>query len=113
MGEESALLGDEADRTSLGGQMSGLVAEHSLTEPDRAGVGVLEAAQQPQQRRLAAARGAEDRGQAAGWDLEVEIDEHVRVAERLAPAGDRERCRWAHHRSSAGATTPPRRRVSR
>ena len=78
------------------------VAEHPLAEPDRAAVGVLEAAEQAQQRRLAAARGAEDRGEAAGGDLEVEAGEHDRAAERLAQAGDGERCRRAHHRSSAG-----------
>ncbi len=113
VGEEGALLGYEADRATLGGEVGLGIAEHALAEPDRAAVGVLEAAEQAQQRRLAAARGPENRGEAAGGDLEVEAGEHDRAAERLAQAGDGERCRRAHHRSSTGATTPPRRRVSK
>ena len=84
VGEERPLLGDEADRPPLGGEVGARVAEHPLAEADRAAVGVLEAAEQPQQRRLAAAGGAEDRGQAAGRHLEVEA--------RRAPASRRRPC---------------------
>ncbi len=88
------------------------VGTDALAEGVRSRVGALEARDQPQQRRLAAARGPEHGGQAAARHLQVESIEHRRsAAERLAQAGDREAGRA--HRPRRGATTAPRRRVSR
>ena len=49
-------------------------------------VGVVEAGDQAHQRRLAASRGAEDRGQRARLDLERDAVEHDPLAERLPQA---------------------------
>src|SRR5262249_10772072 len=60
----------------------GLVAER-----DRAGVGVVEAGHQPEQRRLAAAGRAEHGGQRAGRHVQVHPAQHLGGAERLGDAG--------------------------
>ena len=88
MGEERSLLGDEADAAPLRGEVRAAVLERPLAEADRAVVGPLEAGDQPQQRRLAAARRPEHRGEAAARDLEVDADQHLGRAEGLAQATD-------------------------
>ena len=88
--EQRALLGHVADAAPRRG---GRVAPGPLTTwPPSAIVpasGVREACDQPQQRRLAAARGAEDRVELAGGDVEVDAVEHADGAEALR------RRRWA------------------
>ena len=62
MGKQRALLGDIADMAPLRRDMDARGPE-TISPPmrDRSLIGALEAAEQPQQRRLAAARGAQDR----------------------------------------------------
>ena len=77
-------------------------------DTDAAAVGMVEAGDQPQQRRLAAAGGAEKREELARPDVEVDVLEHVVVAvgEVDAPRSGRRRlgaasrlaasCPWYH-----------------
>ena len=90
-------LGDLRPRGEHRGERRALVARHELGqervhEPaaadDLARVGVLEPGEDPQQRRLAAAVGAEHADPRAGGQLEVEPVEHAAAAEGLRePAG--------------------------
>ena len=82
MGEERTLLGDVAHATQTGGHRSTLARDDALADRDGARVGVEESGDQPQQRRLAAARGPEHRGDAVG-DVEVQRDQDRGRPERL------------------------------
>src|SRR6185295_14888195 len=90
VGKEGALLGDEADLAPLGSNVLAAIVERPLAEVDLTGPGSLEAGDDPQQRRLAAARGAEDRCQGPRRHFEVEPGEDRRGAKGLRQVLDRE-----------------------
>ena len=111
VGEQRSLLRHEADPALLGGDVGALVADDPLADANRAGVGALEAGDQPQQRRLAAARRTEHGREAALRHLELQRVEHGCGTEGLAQRGDRQRRRA--HASLRGPVTAPSRRVRR
>ncbi len=61
VGKQATLLGDIADPALLGADVRALAVDELPGDPDGAAVGSLEAGEQAQQRRLAAARRAQDR----------------------------------------------------
>jgi hypothetical protein len=67
-------------------------------DPHLALVGVVQAREDPQQRRLAAARRADQRQELAVADLEVDAVEHARGAEALPDAGEGDRRHAGQHR---------------
>ena len=89
--ERRVVLEDEADAALLGGH----VRHVTIAESDAALLGDLEAADDPQERRLAAARRAKQGGQGAVADLQRDIveDDHVPVA--LGEVADRDRHRYS------------------
>ncbi len=89
--EERALLGHVADAAVLARHEDVTpVVDHLGPELHLTAVEALEAGDDPQQRRLAAARDTEDAREAAGRDGQVDTVEHCVVAERLAGAADDE-----------------------
>ena len=86
--KQAALLGDVADPAPLGMDVRALAVDDLARDPDRAAVGSLEAGEQAQQRRLAAAGRSEDRRQRPRRHLQVEAGEHGVRAEALAQAAD-------------------------
>jgi len=87
--EQRAFLGDVADAPALRRHVQAGAADGRAVDRDRAGVRALEAADQPQERRLAAARGPEDRDEPAALDREIDIRERAVRAEILRKPGDR------------------------
>ena len=77
--ERGVVLEHEADAALLRRQLRRVAAG----DDDRAGVGLLEPGDDPQQRRLAASRGPEQRGQRAVGHLERDVVERGEVAEPL------------------------------
>ena len=77
--ERRVVLEDEADAALLRRHAGRVLAG----DEDLAGVGLLEPGDHAQQRRLAAAARAEQRGQRAGRDLERDVVERDEVAEPL------------------------------
>src|SRR5262249_18713315 len=67
-----------------------LLEERRAAERDHSGVRIDEPRGAAEQRRLAAAVGAEDDRQLAGTDCEVDPSQHLAVAERLGQSFDRE-----------------------
>jgi hypothetical protein len=84
--ERRVVLEDEADLPALRRHARGVVA----LDLDAAGVGRLEAGDDPQQARLARAARAEQRGQRAAGDLERDVVERDEVAEALGDLADRD-----------------------
>ena len=82
--ERRVVLEDEADLALLRRDVGDVLA----ADHDVAGVGVLEAADDPQQRRLARAARPEQRGQRAVRDLQRHVVEGGEVAEPLRHAVD-------------------------
>ena len=77
--EQRVALEDGVGRPLVGGQAGHVLA----VDQDLAGVGLLEAGDHPQGRRLAAARGAEQGEELAAGELEVEVVDGDEVAEAL------------------------------
>ncbi|MDT4867863.1 hypothetical protein FQZ97_1027940 [compost metagenome] len=77
--EQRALLGHVADPAQPGRDAAASADDRGAGDADRAAGGLDEAGDRAQQRRLAAAGGAEDRRHAAGHD-EVDPAEHGRGA---------------------------------
>ena len=92
--ERGVVLEHEADVALLRRQVGGVDA----LDLDAPGVGLLEAGDDAQQRRLAATAGAEQRGELAGGDADGDVVEGDEVAEALADARDLD----AHLRFSFG-----------
>ncbi len=85
--ERGVVLEDEADLARLRRhERDVLSADH-----DGPGVGNLEPGDRPQQRRLAGARRAEQRGQRAAGDRQVDVAQRVVVAVALVQPGDDDR----------------------
>jgi hypothetical protein len=83
MREQRALLGDVADPAVLGRDRPPAVVDDTITDPQSAAVELLKARDQPQERRLAAARGAQDGGDRANRDRQVHTRQDGRLAEPL------------------------------
>ena len=81
--EQGALLRDVADAAVLRGDRAPAVIDHLLADPQAAAVEPLEPGDQPQQRGLAAARGAEDGGDGPLWDGQLDAGEDHCLAESL------------------------------
>ena len=77
--EGRVVLEDEADASLLGRRVGGVLAR----EEDLARVGLLEAGDDPQQRRLARAARAEERGEGASVDIDRHVVERMEVPEVL------------------------------
>ena len=105
VGEQGALLGDDAHPAVLGGDERAVAGHQRAADGDRAGIGALEAGDQAEDGGLAAARRAEDRGDRALLHLDVDVDEDGGATEGLAHTGDAE---GGHPRGSSS-----RPRVSR
>jgi hypothetical protein len=88
--EKAALLRDIADAAPFGGQVDAGPVRHGGADRDRSTVCLLEAGQHPQQRGLATAGRAEDRGQRAGGHVQVEPAQHLVSTEPLVQPGDRQ-----------------------
>ena len=82
--ERGVVLEHEADVALLRRQAGGVDA----LDLDRAAVGVLEPGDDPQQRRLAAAARAEQRGELTGRDVDRHVVEGDEVAEALVDVAD-------------------------
>ena len=91
--EQEALLERDPDMAAQRGQRH--VDDVVAVDPDRAGLRVVEAGEQHQRRRLAAAAGTDERDPLAGGDLEREAVEH-RLAVVVPEAHVVERDRAAH-----------------
>ena len=98
-------------RSRAGG---GQVVDAMALEVDFAGVGLIERAEQVQQRALAAAAGADDRHELALADLEVDALQHGDLERRLAVALEQAAAGQVHRASGASDASPaPSRRGSR
>ena len=86
VGEERVVLEDHADPAALGRERSARAPRPPRRRSRRAGVGLLEAGDQPQRRRLAAAAGAEQGADRALGDVEVETVDGDDVTEGFAQA---------------------------
>ena len=84
--EERVVLEDHPDPPALGGDRAAGPLDLLAADLDRARVGALEAGDQPQRRRLAAAAGAEQGADRPLGDVEVEAVDGDDVAERFAQA---------------------------
>jgi hypothetical protein len=84
--EERIVLEDHADAATLGRHPGAVAGDGRVLEPDLAGVRVLEAGDQAQQRRLAAAARAEERDDLALLDAEVGGVHGLHRAEALGHA---------------------------
>ena len=70
----------------------GNAVDHSAADADFAVGDLLEAGDHAQQRRLAAARGADQDAEFAVGDIDVDTADHLRRAEILAYCSDAYRC---------------------
>ena len=110
MREERAFLGDVADLSPLRRGVLPGAADDPSGDPDRAGIGVLEAAEEAKQGRLAAARAAEDRDQPAGWDVEGDAAEDpVRPKDLVSELMLRSAMPVAGQLAASSLTAPKRR----
>src|SRR5262249_26227135 len=82
--------GSGANMAMLRGNMGVAAGNHLIADADGAAVGTLEAADQPEQRGLAAARGPENGNEAAGSDVEIDAAQHDVGAEAFAQPADEE-----------------------
>src|SRR5262249_55433747 len=82
--EQRVVLEDEADPPVARAALGGVLA----VERDRAGVGVLEPGDQPEQRRLARARGAEQRDELARLHVQRHVAQRGERAEVLPERAD-------------------------
>ena len=93
VGEQRMLLEHQADAAVLRWQRAGGSVDRPAGQLDRAGVGSLEAGDDAQQRRLPAARRAEQGGQRAVRDVEVDAverdDRSEAAGHAAAPQGGR------------------------
>src|SRR4029079_9347347 len=71
--EKRALLEDHPDPAAFRRLVAIGSTYQTVVELDRAGVDPLEAGDQAEHRRLAATGGAEERGEGAGGDVEVDV----------------------------------------
>ena len=96
VGEQRTLLRHVPHPPTLGGHERPVAGHDVVAQPDRAGVRCGEPGDEPQQGRLAAARGTQDCRQITDPDREVDAVEHRVGAEGLAHAVDRQRghVRW-------------------
>ena len=83
VGEQAALLRDVTDPALLGMDVRALAVDDLPGDPDGAAVGSLEAGEQAQQRRLAAAGRSQDRRERPRRHLQVEAGEHRVRSEAL------------------------------
>ena len=89
-GKQRAILRHVADPPPMRRHMQAVPRQQPAADTDAAGIGALEAAQQAQQRGLAATRRAQHGEQAAGRHLQVDAGQHRAARERLAEAFDDE-----------------------
>ncbi len=109
MRKQRAFLRDIADAAAFRRAVQAGAGDRLAMQRDLAGIRPLEAGDQAEQRRLAAAGGAEDGDQLAGADVEVDIVQHLLVAEALGDAREGER---AHGASGANRVAAPNRRAN-
>ena len=88
MGEKGTILGHVPHPPRLRREVGAAIFDHAVPERHSAGVGVLEAGENTQQRRLTAARRPQDGRKRSFRDFEVEPVEYDTSAERLSQAGD-------------------------
>ena len=82
---------------SAGGVLRRVDRDVGAVEQEAAGVGAVDAGETLHERRLAGAVVADQRGDLAGVDREVDVVQHVHRAEALVDAGASStapRCRW-------------------
>jgi hypothetical protein len=84
--ERRVVLEDEPHVASAGGVVGGVHA----VDLDLAGVGRLQAGDDPQQRGLAAAARAEQRGEATGGDLHRDVVERDELPEAFGDVANRD-----------------------
>ncbi len=84
MREQRAFLHHITDATALRRHVQAGCGDHLATDRDAAAIRPLEARDQAQQGRLAAARGAEDGDEAAGGDIEIHPLKDGDIAKRFA-----------------------------
>ena len=96
--EQRAVLRDVADVPGLGGDVQAGCLQHAAVEQDAAAIRGLKPGDQPQQRRLAAAGGAEQGDDVAGGDGEVDPAQHLAPAPELAEAFNDQACHRARRR---------------
>ncbi len=101
MREEQPLLRHVADLPAIGRKVLRPVVERLAVDRDDPGVGVVEARDQAEQRRLAGARRPEHRGEAARGHAQRDVAQHDGRAVRLGDAADGQR---AHVLVSASAS---------
>jgi hypothetical protein len=87
--EQAALLRDVADPAPFRPGVDARAIDQDVADLDRAGVGAVEAGHQPQQGRLAATGGTENRRQGSGWHLQVHAGQNRVGSEGLMQAGNR------------------------
>ena len=88
VGEKGTVLGHVPHPPRLRREVGATIFDHVLPEGHGAGVGILEAGQDAQQRRLAASRRPEHGRKRTFRHLEVEPVENDPSAEGLSQAGD-------------------------
>jgi hypothetical protein len=109
MREQRAFLGDVADLALVGCDVHAIaVCDRLPVESDGSGVELDEADDRPQQRCLAAARGAEDRRQRSRRNLEVDVAQHDATAVGL---GETLTAQFGHPQPSPRARTSPKRLI--
>ena len=99
--EERVVLEDHPDPPPLRRHERRRARQLGPADGDRAGVGALEAGDQPQQRGLAAAGRPQHRDQLAARDLEVDAGDRAHAAEGLDDASDRDVAHATMLRSAA------------
>jgi hypothetical protein len=88
--EQAAVLGDVTDPASFRRGVDTRTVDQDIADLDRARVRAVEAGQQPEQRRLPAARRPQDRRQGPGRHLQVHAGQDWMGAEGLIQAGNRQ-----------------------
>jgi hypothetical protein len=103
---QDRLVGEEVERLEhhahLGAQRSevgALIGEQGAVEVDLAAVDRFETVDRATQRRLAGARRTEEYHHLPGGDVEVDVAQHVQVAEMLVDVLQRDHRRGCHVRS--------------
>ena len=91
--EEGEVLEDHHHATALGRNKRPRRGQHLAVDGDRPGVRLVEASDQPQQRRFPAAAGPEERDEAPLRDIEVGVVDSDHVAEATRDAADRDEVR--------------------
>src|ERR1017187_6385404 len=109
VGEEAAFLRDVSDPAPLRRQIRTRSVHDSITDSDCSGVGSLAAHEDPQQRRLPAARWSGDPCEGSAGHTHAQVAEHDVAPEYLAQATDRKRrhafilARWLTGQKTARA----------